>query len=73
MTPQEITDYKQKWMSTKNYSVIFNDSMDVKAKDWCRRHLERHQWSMSAWTSQFEHTMFFEKEKDALKFASFIR
>jgi hypothetical protein len=69
MTPQEIADYKQKWMASgnNNPSRIHSD-FDVQAKDWCRRHLERWQWSMQTWTNVYEHTFFFEDEEKAKEF-----
>ena len=70
MTPQEIADYKQQWMSTgDNNPVRLHSDLDTQGKTWCRRNLERHQWKMNTWTDVYEHTFFFELEEHALVFA----
>ena len=70
MTPQEIADYKQQWMSTgDNNPVRLHSDLDTQGKTWCRRNLERHQWKMNTWTNVYEHTFFFELEEHALVFA----
>ena len=66
MTPLEIFDYKRNWMP--GYKVRLHSDLDVRGKDWCRKHLERHQWSMAPWTGVYEHTFHFELEYDADRF-----
>jgi hypothetical protein len=70
MTPQEIADYKQQWMSTgDNNPVRLHSDLDTQGKTWCRRNLERHQWKMNTWTDVYEHTFFFELEEHSLTFS----
>lgn len=70
MTPQEIADYKQRWMSTGNNNPVrLHSDLDTQGKTWCRRTLERHQWSMKTWTNVYEHTFFFEDIRAAQNFA----
>lgn len=58
MTPQEIFDYKNRWKP--GYSVrVHSDIVDF-GKAWCRRQLEKHQWSVTIWTDVYEHTFHFE-------------
>jgi hypothetical protein len=69
MTPQEIADYKQQWMSTgDNNPVRLHSDLDTQGKTWCRRQLERQQWSMTTWTDVYEHTFFFEDIRAAQNF-----
>ena len=69
MTPQEIAEYKQRWMSTGNINPVrLHSDLDTQGKTWCRRNLERHQWSMTTWTDVYEHTFFFENKEHALQF-----
>ena len=63
MTPLEISDYKRSWMP--GFIVRLHSDLDWKGKDYCRRKLERHQWSMTSWTQVYEHTFHFEKKEDA--------
>lgn len=70
MTPQEISDYKVRWMSTGNNNPVrLHSDLDVAGKDWCRKTLERHEWSFMAWTYAHEHTFYFENVLVAQNFA----
>lgn len=68
MTPQEIADYKLSWMSKEHYTVRLHSDLDVEGKDWCRRFLERHQWSFRAHTAVYEHTFYFEDQISSQQF-----
>jgi hypothetical protein len=69
MIPQEIADYKQRWMSTGNNNPVrLHSDLDITGKDWCRKHIQRHQWSFSQWTDVYEHTFYFELEEHAAAF-----
>jgi hypothetical protein len=67
-TPLDIADYKRKWMSRVHQAVEVHSDLDIVAKDWCRRNLKRHAWSMSTWTGVYEHTFHFENQDDAYDF-----
>ena len=67
-TPQLISDYKRKWMSNNPTAVRLHSDLDIKGKDWCRKHLDRWLWSFSQYTDVYEHTFFFEFEEDAQDF-----
>lgn len=67
-TPQQISEYKQKWMMNGGFPVKLHSDLDIKGKDWCRRNLERWQWKMNTWTNVYEHTFWFEFEDDANDF-----
>ena len=58
MTPQEIFEYKNNWKP--GYTVRIHSDITDKAKTWCRRQLERWEWSMTEWTDVYEHTFHFE-------------
>ena len=66
MTPQEIFDYKLTWLP--GYVVTLHSDLDWEGKRWCRRNLERHQWSFSAWTDMYEHTFYIENKIAAQNF-----
>ena len=68
-TPTEIFEYKQSWRA-KAHKVRLHSDLDIKGKDWCRRNLERWQWSMDTYTNVYEHTFLFEHEEDSLEFSS---
>jgi len=67
MTPQEIFEYKQRWLP--GYAVRLHSDLDWKGKDWCRRRIPREAWSMTTWTNVYEHTFYFESEIHANEFA----
>lgn len=64
-TPQQISDYKRDWMMRERYPVRLHSDLDWKGKDWCRKYLERWQWSMATWTNVYEHTFYFQFKRDA--------
>lgn len=67
MTPQEISDYKLRWMP--GHTVRLHSDLDVQGKDWCRKKLERCQWSFTSFTYSYEHTFHFEDIRAAQNFA----
>lgn len=67
-TPLEISDYKRKWKMSGGFAVVVHSDLDWKGKDWCRRNLERQQWSFDKWTGVYEHTFWFEAEAVANRF-----
>jgi hypothetical protein len=68
MKPLDLFEYKMQWKPNA-YQVIVCSDLDVKCKDWCRKHLERHQWSMDTYTGPYEHTFSFEEDLHAKEFA----
>jgi hypothetical protein len=60
MTPQEQFDYKLTWKP--GHIVRLHSDLDTEGKTWCKRNLERHQWSFTTWTASYEHTFHFESE-----------
>lgn len=74
MTPQEIFEYKNQWKP--GVSVDVHSDLDVQCKDWCRKNLNRWEWSMDPYTYVYSHTFHFEKSEFAdsfrAKFAQWI-
>lgn len=68
MTPQEVFEYKSRWKSAGGYPVKIHSDLDWRGKDWCRRNLERHQWSFSSYTAVYQHTFWFENFLHAQQF-----
>jgi len=70
MTPQEIADYKQQWLSKGGYVVDTHSDLDVAGKDWCRRNIGRHEWTFKPHTAVYQHTFCFESKTHAEQFAT---
>ena len=66
MTPQQIFDYKLGWKP--GFSVRLHSDLHVDGKHWCKRNLEKQQWSFDTWTDVYEHTFRFELEEHAKQF-----
>jgi hypothetical protein len=63
MTPAEISDYKQRWMSSgKNNPVVLHSDKRNIGKDWCKQNLYTHQWKLVEYTDVYEDTFYFEHE-----------
>ena len=58
MTPIAIAEYKQNWKP--GYTVQTHSDRVNQSKNWCRKYLDRHEWSMTEWTDVYEHTFHFE-------------
>lgn len=68
MTPQEIFEYKLQW-KPKAYVVHVHSDIDIQCKSWCRKHLQRHEWSMDTYTDVYSHTFYFEHDIHGKEFA----
>lgn len=66
MTPVETFEYKQLWKP--GYTVRLHSDVVDRGKTWCKRACERHQWSVTTWTANYEHTFHFEHQEHAEKF-----
>ena len=69
MTPQEISEYKQRWMSSGAFQIKSHSDLEFECKLWCKKNLERHQWSFRKYTDHYEHTFYFEDQKMSQQFA----
>lgn len=67
MTPQDIFEYKLRWHP--GHEARVHSDLDIQAKTWCRRNLERHQWAVATYTDVYEHTFMFEHIHSAKLFA----
>ena len=70
MTPQDLFEYKNSWMPGHRAQIDM-DSHEA-AKNWCRRNLERHQWSFRRHTRMDDsHTVHFESEDKKKEFVDY--
>jgi hypothetical protein len=69
MTPQEVFEYKNRWMSSGGHPVRLHSDLDWQGKDWCRQNLERYQWRFDSYTAVYQHTFWFENELHAQQFS----
>ena len=69
MTPQEVFEYKRKWLKESCYSIQVDVDSDVWGKDWCRKHIERTDWSFDRYTRPDDsHTFNFKDPRIAGEF-----
>jgi hypothetical protein len=68
LTPQELSDYKMRWMRNGSYAVRIHSDLEYTAKAWCKQHLDPHHWVFKTWTGVYEHTFFFERAYHAQLF-----
>ena len=63
LTPQEVFDYKRKWKLTCCHSVQVDMDSHIWGKEWCRKHLDRIDWSFDKYTRPDDsHTFMFKEE-----------
>lgn len=74
MTPVEIAEYKQRWMSSgHNHPVAIHSDLRSQAKDWCKVQLNQPQWVHKKYTDVYEDTFFFEYRQDANSFCNHFK
>lgn len=74
MTPLQIFEYKNKWMSTGNNNpVSFHSDYRSFVNDWCKSNLHKSQYMHSKFTDVYEDTVYFEFEKDAKLFSNYLK
>ena len=74
MSPVEIFEYKQRWMSSgRNNPITIHSDYRSRAKEWCRTQLNRPCWVYSEHTDVYEDTIYFEYPQDQNNFAIFLK
>ena len=70
MTPQEIFEYRNKWMKTgNNHPVSVHSDMRSRAKGLCKIQMFPQQWKEVEYTDNYEDTYYFEYRQDAEYFS----
>jgi len=69
MTPNEIAEYKRRWMRESGYPVRLHSDLVDKGKTWCKNNLQQHEWVLKQYTDVYEHTFWFEHKKHGKVFA----
>ena len=67
MTPQEIFEYKNAW-KLEGFQVDVHSDLDIQCKDWCRKNLNRWEWSFDKYTDVYSHSFYFEYADSAQQF-----
>lgn len=58
MTPQEVFEYKMKWMP--GYMVSIHSDLRSQAVDWCKLALNPIHWKHTKFTNVYEDTFHFK-------------
>lgn len=69
MTPQEISEYKQRWMNNGAFQIRVHSDLEFECKLWCKKNLEQHQWKFAKYTDHYEHSFYFERQMMSQQFA----
>ena len=72
MTPQERWEYKLKWMKENPFEVTAPSDLKYDCMDWCRTHLDQHEYEYKPFTGPYYDTWLFENVTDALKFSKMV-
>lgn len=73
MTPQEIFEYKHRWMKANSFDVEVNEDFDFDGKEWCKANLQQHQWNFIRFSDVYSHMFCFEHEDDMERFEEFYK
>jgi len=73
MTPIEISEHKQRWMSINGHPVSIHSDLRSKGKEWCKVQLMKQQWVHKQFTNVYEDTFYFEYKQDADSFRNHFK
>ena len=69
MTPLEISEHRQRWMSSGyNHPVKIHSDLRSRAKDYCKVQMFKQQWHHVQFTNVYEDTFYFEHHQDSDSF-----
>ena len=60
MTPQEIVDYKRRWMGKQPFETKIHSDYHRATRSWLKDHVPKHQWHLQEHTNVYESTVIFE-------------
>ena len=60
MTPQEIIDYKRKWLGTTRLETKIHSDYTHATRTWLKDHVPKHQYHVQEHTNVYETTVIFE-------------
>lgn len=72
MTPQEIFEYKNRWMNNNPFCIEVGEDVDFKGKQWCKQNLQPHQWKFIEYSGMYEHMFCFEQEHHMNQFERYV-
>lgn len=72
MTPQEIFEYKNRWMNNDPWCIPFHSDLQSRAISWCKENLQSYEYKLIEYTDVYEHTLCFEKKEHANRFEEYI-
>ena len=69
MTPRDIFEYKQRWLRDGGgYTVRLHSDIRSRGVEYCKTHLEKHQWDFEIYSGVYEDTFYFEHKHHANEF-----
>lgn len=69
MSPQQIFDYKRKWLISENiYMVVVHVDVADRCTDWCKENLDKTNWHFKKWFEPYHHMIMFETETHLANF-----
>tara|TARA_B110000977_G_C11070843_1_gene489478 strand:- start:179 stop:424 length:246 start_codon:yes stop_codon:yes gene_type:complete len=73
MTPNDVCDFKRKWMMGSYYQVITCSDRRRLVKDWLKDNIPQHLHDIKTYTGSYEDCIRFENSKDFDKFSSWYK
>lgn len=68
MTPQEITDYKTKWMNNPHFQATIHSDLRYICQKWCKLSVGQEKFKYVKFTNVYEDTLHFQTECDWNRF-----
>lgn len=68
MTPQQVFEYKKRWQSRSNFSVVVCQDSWHSARQFCKDNYDPHQWDCTRFYNQDDSHLFQFESKSAQTF-----
>ena len=68
MTPQEIVDYKRRWMSKHPHETKIHSDYTSGSRAWLKDHVPKQQYHVQEHTNVYETTLIFEDSAHQLSY-----
>lgn len=73
MTPNDICDFKRKWLMASYYQVFIHTDMRNRTKDWLKLNVPKHLHDVKTFTNVDEDCVRFENGKHFDQFATWYK
>jgi hypothetical protein len=73
MFPQDVFEYRQRWMRLAPHPVRIHSDLRNQAREYCKVQMHTSQWGHKQYTAVYEDTFYFQHPQDATAFRNYFK